>query len=72
MTPPRAGDYVVAVNVDAPPSDAAVALGDSIATPLLRTIVGTIVIGALLVFAGVIMLVVTAIRRNRNAPAPPP
>jgi hypothetical protein len=71
VTPPRAGDYVVTTNSEDAGSNAAVALGDSIATPLLRTIVGTIVIGALLVLAGVIMLVVTAIRRNRNAPAPP-
>ena len=72
VTPPRAGDYWVAVNLDGLPTDAAVALGDSIAAPLLRTIVGSIVIGAFLVLAGVIMLVVTAIRRNRNSPAPPP
>ena len=70
VTPPRAGDYVVAVNLDAPPGDAAVALGESIATPLLRTIVGSIVIGAFLVLAGVIVLVVTAIRLRRNAPPP--
>jgi hypothetical protein len=62
----------VTTNSDEAGSNAAVALGDSIATPLLRTIVGTIFIGALLVLAGVIMLVVTAIRLNRNAPAPPP
>jgi hypothetical protein len=65
VTPPRAGDYVVTTAGEDAGSDAAVALGDSIASPLLRMVVGTIAIGGLLVFAGVVMLVVTAIRRNR-------
>jgi len=72
VTPPRPGDYVVTTGSEEAASDAAVALGDSIATPLLRAVIGTIAIGGLLVLAGVIMLVVTAVRLNRNAPAPPP
>jgi hypothetical protein len=70
VTPPRAGDYVVSTVAEEAGSDAAVALGDSIAGPLLRTVLGTIAIGGLLVFAGVVMIVVTAIRTNRNAPPP--
>lgn len=65
VTPQRAGDYVVTTGSEEAGSGAAVALGESIATPLLRMVIGTIAIGGLLVFAGVIMLVVTAIRRSR-------
>ena len=66
VTPSRAGDYLVAAGIDGNVSNAAVALGDSIAGSLLRTIVGTFAIGGLMVGGGVVLLVVTAIRLNRG------
>jgi hypothetical protein len=63
VTPARAGDYVVTTDG----GEGGVAVGDSIAGPLLRTIAGAFAIGGLLAFAGVILLVVTAIRRRRGS-----
>jgi hypothetical protein len=70
VTPRRAGSYLVRTNSDVRSTGAAVALGPSIAGPLLRGILGTFAIGGLLVLSGGILLAVTAVRRSRARRAP--
>lgn len=67
VTPARAGAYVVRTNSDAPTIGAGVALGRSIAGPLMRGLLGAFAIGLLLVGSGSILLAVTAVRRPRRA-----
>lgn len=69
VTPPRAGDYVV--SVEQSPGTDGVALGDSIATSLVGGIGGAVAIGAVLGLAGLILIVVTAVRRGTRRPPPP-
>jgi hypothetical protein len=64
MTPPRAGPYAVRTQGLAT-TGANVAFGRSIAWPILRSILGTFVIGGVLFAAGVTLIVVTAVRRSR-------
>jgi len=47
-----------------------VALGRSLTWPILRGILGTFVIGGLLAGSGVVLLIITAIRRSRARRAP--
>jgi len=65
LTPPRAGSYRVRVSADPQSPDAGIALGESISTPLLRTILGTLAIGGVLGIAGIALIIVTGIRRSR-------
>lgn len=72
VTPAHPGAYVVRTNSDLPRAGANVALGPSIAGQLLRGILGTFAIGGLLVGSGVILLVVTGVRRSRARRVAPP
>lgn len=68
VTPERAGAYVVRTTSDVRPIGANVALGRSIAGPIVSALVGAFAIGLLLIASGSIMLAVTAVRRSRRAP----
>ena len=70
VTPSGAGEYVVRTDGDPGPTGATVALGRSLAGPLLRWVLGTFAIGGLVAGSGVILLVVTAIRRSRARRTP--
>ena len=70
VTPPTAGDYLVRTDGDPGVGTANVALGESLAGPLLRTILGAFGIGAVLGLSGVALIGVTAVRRSRLHPAP--
>jgi Domain of unknown function (DUF4234) len=70
VTPAHSGAYAVRTDSDARTSDASVALGRSLAWPILRAILGTFAIGGVVAGSGVILLVVTAIRRSRVRPDP--
>ena len=75
VTPPRAGVYELRAATTAGPSaGSAVALGDSIAGRIVRTILGAFAIGGLLLAAGVALIVTTGVRRSRRraGPGPPP
>jgi hypothetical protein len=72
VTPPRAGVYSLRAATTSPPSAGLqVALGDSIAGRILRTILGAFAIGGLGLAAGIGLIVATAVRRRRGG-APPP
>jgi hypothetical protein len=70
VTPPTTGDYLVRTDGDPGPGTANVALGESLAGPLLRMILGAFGIGAVLCLSGVALIGVTAVRRSRLHPAP--
>jgi hypothetical protein len=64
VTPTRAGPY--AVRTDGPRAIGAnVAFGRSLAWPIARVLVGTFAIGGLLLAAGIVLIIVTAVRRSR-------
>jgi hypothetical protein len=67
VTPARAGAYRVRTTGGRGVSGEGVALGHSLAWPILRGILGTFAIAALGIACGVILIVVTAIRRSRAA-----
>jgi hypothetical protein len=69
VTPARARQYRVRTNGGGPKSDETLALGRSLAWPILRGILGTFAIAALMVGSGAILLVITGIRRSRAARA---
>jgi hypothetical protein len=62
VTAPRAGRYSVRTGG---PDGYRLAIGESIASNLVRTIVGALAIGAVLGIAGVMLLIVTGVRRSR-------
>jgi hypothetical protein len=64
VSPAHAGAYAVRTG-DGQTSGASVAFGRSLAWPILRAILGTFAIGVLLVGSGVVLIVVTAVRRSR-------
>ena len=64
---PRAGVY--SVRTDGP-EGYQLAIGESIGGNLVRTIVGTLVIGAVFGIAGIVLLIVTGVRRSRARTAP--
>jgi hypothetical protein len=71
LTPPRAGAYVVRTSgVDEGPGYR-LALGESIGGKIVRGIVGAFVIGGGFGVAGVVLLVVTGVRRSKRRAAPP-
>jgi hypothetical protein len=71
ITPPRAGAYLVSARSEFDASAGlGVALGDSIGGKIVRTIVGALLIGALLAIAGIGLIAATAVRRNRRRPPP--
>ena len=73
VTPRRAGTYELrAVAAGDRSAGFAVALGESIAGRIVRTILGVFAIGGVLVAAGIALVVTTAVRRRRRAAAPPP
>lgn len=65
VTPARPGAYVVRADSRVRTSGARLALGGSLAWPLLRGILGSFVIGGLGVGSGAALLIVTAVRRSR-------
>jgi hypothetical protein len=65
FTAPRAGTYAVRTDGEPGPVGADVAIGRSLAWPLVRGILGAVAIGLVVVGAGVTLIVVTAIRRSR-------
>ena len=68
VTPPRAGVYSLRAATTADPSAGfAVALGDSIAGRILRTVLGSFAIGGLGLAAGIALVVTTRVRRRRAA-----
>jgi Domain of unknown function (DUF4234) len=69
VTPARSGAYAVRTD-DGQTGGASVALGRSLAWPIVRGILGSFAIGGLLVGSGVTLLVVTAVRRSRARRAP--
>jgi hypothetical protein len=72
-TPPRAGVYELRAATTADPSAGfAVALGDSIAGRIVRTILGAFAIGGLLLAAGIALIVTTGVRRGRRRSGPAP
>ena len=73
VTPPRAGVYSLRAATASPPSAGLqVALGDSIAGRIVRTILGAFAIGGLGVAAGIGSIVTTAVRRRRRSGGAPP
>jgi hypothetical protein len=72
VTPDHEGDYRVSVaNFEEGGPDTGVAIGESLSRPLLRTIFGAILIGALFGLTGIALLATTIVRRH-NARRPPP
>jgi hypothetical protein len=67
VTPARAGAYTVRTD-DGQAGGASVAFGRSLSWPIVRAIIGTFAIGGLLAGSGVVLLVVTAVRRSRAGP----
>jgi Domain of unknown function (DUF4234) len=72
VTPPRDAAYVIRTASREPVRDAQVALGRSLAWPILRSLLGTFAIAGLLVGSGVIVLVVTGVRRRPRGAQPRP
>jgi hypothetical protein len=70
VTPTQPGVYAVRTDRNVRASGANVALGRSLTWPILRGILGTIVIGLLLAGSGVVLLIITAVRRSRARRAP--
>jgi hypothetical protein len=70
ITPSHPGRYRVRIDAVTPTSGATVALGRSLAWPILRGILITFAIGGVLVVSGGTLLAVTAIRRSRRPAAP--
>jgi Domain of unknown function (DUF4234) len=66
VTPGQAGGFTVRTDSAAATSGASVALGRSLAWPILRGILGAFAIGGLLVGAGGTLIAVTAVRRSRR------
>jgi hypothetical protein len=65
LTPPRAGTYAVRTGGAEGTFAAQVAFGRSIAGPILRSILGAFAMGGVLTGAGIVLLVVTIVRRRR-------
>jgi len=66
VTPPRAGRYVVsAATTQEPSAGLEVALGESIGGRIVRAILGAFAVGGLLLVAGIILIVMTAVKRRR-------
>ena len=73
VTPRRAGVYSLRAATTSPPSAGLqVAVGDSIAGRIVRTILGAFAIGGVLLAAGIALLVTTGVRRRRRGAPPPP
>jgi hypothetical protein len=70
VTPAHAGIYAVRTDRNVRASGAKVALGRSLTWPILRGILGMFVIGGLLAGGGVVLLIITAVRRSRAPRAP--
>ena len=70
VTPAHDGVYAVRTHSNVRASGANVALGRSLTWPILRGILGTFVIGGLLAGSGVVLLIITAVRRSRARRAP--
>ncbi len=65
ITPPRPGKYRVVTTTEGDTSEANIALGESVGTDLARAAIGSVLIGLTLGFAGLILLIVTGVRRSR-------
>ena len=65
VTPGQAGAFAVRTDTAVPTSGASVALGRSLAWPILLGILGAFAIGGVLVGAGGTLVAVTAVRRSR-------
>jgi hypothetical protein len=69
VKPLRPGKYRVSTDTSTPTSGATVALGRSLAWPILRGILIAFAIGGVLVISGGTLLAITAIRRSRMSRA---
>jgi hypothetical protein len=72
VTPPHPGRYRVRIDAGTTTNGATVALGRSLAWPILRSILVTFAIGGVLVISGGTLLAITAIRRSRRPAAATP
>lgn len=77
VTPPHAGDYVLHTGGQGASTGYEIAIGDSIAGRIVRTVLVPFVLAAVLGIPGIALIVVTAVRRSRtsrehDAPAPAP
>ena len=72
VTPPRASDYVIRAKGGDGARGAHLAVGRSLAGAILRTLLVTFAIGGLFAGSGVVLLVITGIRRRRVSRAPQP
>jgi hypothetical protein len=68
VAPTHAGAYRVRTSSDTTGYE--MAIGDSIASKLVATIAGAFVLGGLFGIAGIVMLVVTGVRRSRRRTPP--
>jgi outer membrane lipoprotein SlyB len=72
VTPPRAGDYSVVTGGVEAGRGYSVALGESIAGKLVATILGAVAVGAVLGISGLVLVIVTSVRRSRRRKPPVP
>ncbi len=71
VTAPREADYAVRTSGIAEGAGYQLAFGESIGGKIVRGIVGAFLIGGGLALAGVVLLVVTGVRRSKRRAAPP-
>lgn len=71
VTPPRAGVYRVrTAGVDAA-SGYQIAIGESVGGKIASAVVGAFAVGAILGISGIVLLIVTGVRRSRRRRQPP-
>jgi len=71
VTPSRTGTYVLRTATSNPGGGYGVALGESIAGRIVRTILGAFAIGGIGLAAGIGLIVTTGLRRRRRGSGPP-
>jgi hypothetical protein len=64
---PRLGPYLVGVSLVRPKPGYTIAFGENIRGNIHTTVVGTLLIGTVLPLSGIVLLIVTAVRRRRRA-----
>jgi hypothetical protein len=74
FTAPRKGFYRIVTTIEGPTPNANIALGDSVGSvgaDIFRAVGGSIAIGTIFGLAGLLLVVVSAVRRSRARRAPP-